>query len=456
MKQSRIRGILAGAAVAALIGGTAASALANTELVPASRLIAPFFDISSGRDTFYMLVNVSQDVNLNKIVYTTSGGVDRGPWGVHLEHYGQSCDRVDETTGLTQGDIDQFDLLVNSVVRNVTGAGQAIGSVPASATQSGVAGRGWTDIDVRFGTGTLTGSTSIQANVLLGTAIISDFGSDFAFAYPMASVIGTSDSGLIGDSIVGRTAAGTALAWGGRYEPLPRRLFVPIYFADGTQTGSGETFSSFLAIAAPPDGNWDGVDRGEAPGQETGKGTIKNMTLNLIVWDGCEQNTSFNYTSHYVNNTYAALFGNVTNRSTWQPNVPTSCPATFASRDELSGQALGWIDITNTAIACDNKNTTADCPASTVGTAGVGNGQARGMVGINVSNVVSADVNLGDVTRLWGDATPWGLFAGTGFASCAVGLDCFYSLVDLVDHVDIDQNGVLDIANSIAPPTPLP
>ncbi len=49
MKQSRIRGILAGAAAVALIGGTVAPALANTELVPASRLVSPFFDISSGR-----------------------------------------------------------------------------------------------------------------------------------------------------------------------------------------------------------------------------------------------------------------------------------------------------------------------------------------------------------------------------------------------------------------------
>src|SRR5574337_1871903 len=215
MKQSRIRGFLAAAAAVAVVGGTVAPALANTELVQASRLVSPFFDISSGRDTFYMLVNVSQDVNLNREVYTTSGGKSRGPWGVHLEHYGQSCDRVDESTGLTQGDIDQFDLLVNSVVRTANGSGQAIGPVTASATQSGVAGRGWTDIDVRFGTGTLTGSTSIQANVLLGTAIVSDFGSDFAFAYPMASVIGTSDShspttGYVGGKIVTRNATGAA------------------------------------------------------------------------------------------------------------------------------------------------------------------------------------------------------------------------------------------------------
>lgn len=468
MKQSRIRGILAGAAAVALVGGTVAPALANTELVPASRLVAPFLDISSGRDTFYMLVNVSQDVNLNQVTYTTSGGVTRGPWGVHLEHYGQSCDRVDESTGLTQGDIDQFDLLVNSVTRTAMGSGQALGGVTATATQSGVAGRGWTDIDVRFGTGTLTGSTSIQANVLLGTTIISDFGSDFAFAYPMASMIGTSNSvgqaspialspaglGPIGGKIVQRNATGTATNWFGRYEPLPHRVFVPVYFADGTESASGETFNSFLVVAGPPDGNWDRSDDGEAPGQSTGKGLAgpPNLTLNLIVWDGCEKNTSFNYSSHFLNNTYAALFGTTTNRSTWKTAVPSECPAAFASRDELSGQALGWIDIINSAKACDNTaNGTAGCPVGTDGDTGTGTGQARGVAGINVSNVVSSGLNLGDVTRLWGDASPWGVSPASGDdALCFNGVACNYSLVDLVRHVDIEQNGVLGNTNSVS------
>lgn len=464
MKQSRIRGMLAGAAAVALIGGTVAPALANTELVPASRLIAPFLDISSGRDTFYMLVNVSQNVNLNRVSYPVTGILNLGPWGVHLEHYGQSCDRVDESTGLTPGDIDQFDLLVNSVARTTTGSGQALGAVTPSVTQSGVAGRGWTDIDVRFGTGTLTGSTSVQANVLLGTAIISDFGSDYAFAYPMASVIGTSNSGgvgKIGGKIVTRTATGTATAWTGRYEPLPRRVFVPIYFADGTQTSSGETFSSFLVVAGPPDGNWDGSGDGEAPGQGTGKGAVgpPNLTLNLIVWDGCEQNTSFNYSSHFLNNTYANLFGTTTNRSTWQTSVPSNpngCPAVFASRDELSGQALGWIDIINSAVACDNtSNGTTGCIAGGPATPAVGTGtaQARGMVGINVSNVTTSTLQLGDVTRLWGDATPWGNVANDGGVKtsiCFNGVACQYSLVDEVNHVDVDQTGTLTSGNSVS------
>lgn len=466
MKQSRIRGILAGAAAVALVGGTVAPALANTELVPASRLVAPFLDISSGRDTFYSLVNVSQDVNLNRVIYTTAGGVSRGPWGVHLEHYGQSCLRVDESTGLTQGDIDQFDLLVDSVARTALGSGQALGPVTASVTQSGVAGRGWTDIDVRFGTGTLTGSTSVQANVMLGTAIISDSVSDFAFAYPMASIIGTSNrpavtptgaAGAIGARIVQRSATGNATAWSGRYEPLPRRAFVPVYFADGVQASSGETFTSFLVVAGPPDGNWDGSNDGEAPGQATGQGAVgpPNLNLNLIVWDGCERNTSFNYTSHYLNNTYNKLFGLTTDRSTWQAILPTACPAAFASRDEqLSHQALGWIDIINAAQACDNTtNGLAGCPIGPGTGAGTGTGQARGIVGISVSNVVSTALHLGDVTRLWGDASPWGDIADDGTAKASIcfnGVKCQYSLVDEVNHVDINQNGVLGNTNSIS------
>jgi hypothetical protein len=235
---------------------------------------------------------------------------------------------------------------------------------------------------------------------------------------------------------------------------------VPIYFADGTEAASGETFSSFLVVAGPPDGNWDGSGDGEAPGQKTGKGAVgpPNLTLNLIVWDGCEQNTSFNYDSHFLNNTYANLFGTTTNRSTWQTSVPSNpngCPAVFASRDELSGQALGWIDIINSAVACDNtSNGTSGCTIGGPVTPAVGTGtaQPRGMVGINVSNVTSSSVELGDVTRLWGDASPWGTLAGNSVfgsvataATCynsAVG-KCFYSLVDLVTHVDIDQTGTL-------------
>ena len=466
MMRSLFRGILVTLAAAALVFGVMAPAFANTELVPASRLIAPFFDISSGRSTFYLITNVSQSLNLNQVGFANASGTTIGPYGVHLEHYGQSCLRIDESTGLTPTDIDQFDLGVNSVVRNATASGQAIGSITASSTASGVAGRGWSDIDVRFGTGTLTASTSVQANVLLGTVVITDAGSDFALAYPMASVIGTSSQqtsapvpaafGAIGGAIVTRNAAGTALVWTGRYEPLPNRLFVPAFFAEGldaTGANAGQTFSAFLAIAGPPDGNWSMLGSGESPGQATG-GTASNpnLKLNFIIYDGCEKNFSDNKTSHYLNNTYTALFGANTNRSAWTTAL---CGVAFGGRDELSGQAVGWIDITNTAVSCGDAAAGCSTTGSTPGV-NLGNGQARGMVGITIENVTATNLKIGDVTRLWGDPSPWGevsglVGTGTVAALCQSAVPCRYSLVDRVNHNDTGQNGVLNSGNSRNP-----
>ncbi len=444
--RSLFRGTFVTLAALALVFGMMAPAFANTNLVPASRLVAPFFDISSGRDTFYLFTNVSGNVNLTGASFNASPTL--GPWGVHLEHYGQSCDRIDETDSLTPFDIDQFDLLVNSVVRNAISAGQAIGSVTASATQSGVAGRGYSDIDVRFGAGVLTSSKSIQANVLLGTVVITDGPSDFALAYPMTSIIGTAFSGLIGGTIVQRDSNGTATAWSGRYEPLPARLFVPAFFAEGTDTSgsnANQTFAAFLAIAGPPDGNWSGTGNGEAPGQAT-NGNI--LQLNMLVFDGCEKNVSFNFPSHFVNNFYTNLFGANTNRSTWTTAL---CGVAFAGRDELSNQAVGWIDITNTNNSCGNSTSCT----STLATPGVNNGvgQKRGMTGITIENVVQTvggSLKIGDVVRLSGDPSPWGKVGGAfAFtAVCAVPSTCNFSLVDLVNHSDIAQNGTLTTSNS--------
>lgn len=445
MIRSPFRGILVAIAAAALVFGVfgmTAPAFANTELVPATRLIAPFFDISSGRSTFYLLTNVSGNVSVD-------GSSVLGQLGVHLEHYGQSCARNDESDFLTEFDIDQFDLAVNSIVRNLTGAGQTFGPVTPTAGQSGVAGRGWTDIDVRRGAGTLTSSPSIALNVLLGTVVISDFGADFALAYPMASVLGSSYNGLIGATIVTRTGNGTAAAWTGRYEPLPARVFVPAYFAEGTDASgpnAGQTFTAFLAIAGPPDGNWAAFNNGEAPGQGTGGGSIANLGLGFAIFDGCETNFSAQITTHYLNNTYDKLFGANTNRSTWFGPLTGGCPQsqTFGDRDELSGQAVGWIDVINNNVACDNNSATTACPVTGT-TPGVGTGQPRGMVGITIEDVSGTGITtrLGDVTRLWGDPSPWGFpSSGTGFtAQCQAGFSCFYSLVNAIRWDQVKQNG---------------
>ncbi len=478
MMRSLFRGILGTVAAAALVVGMVVPAFANTNLVPASRLIAPFFDISSGRDTFYLLTNVSNIVNLNQVTFTDAIGNTLGPWGVHLEHYGQSCGRVDESDRLTPSDIDQFDLGVStsSIVASSIGAGQAIGPVTASATQSGVAGRGWSDIDVRFGSGTLTSSTSIQANVLMGTVVITDSVADFALAYPMASIIGTNYGantsggfGGIGGAIVTRGAFGFATNWSGRYEPLPARLLVPAFFAEGTDSSgpnAGQLFSAFLAIAGPPDGNWSGSGNGEAPGQQTSSTAIANLALNFIIFDGCEVNFSTNLVSHYLNNFYANLFGGTTNRSTWST---AKCGVAFGGRDELSGQAVGWMDITqnNVSAGVGSSCTTFPTSSATLASPGTGVCQPRGLVGITIENVSGTGIvkGLGDVTRLWGDASPWGAVAGAfafnakcvgtsgGSTQVAFGgsnaqgpLNCFYSLVDRVNHNDTGQNGALCVS----------
>jgi len=40
------------------------TASANTELVPASRLVAPYWDVTAGRSTLILLTNVSKSVDL--------------------------------------------------------------------------------------------------------------------------------------------------------------------------------------------------------------------------------------------------------------------------------------------------------------------------------------------------------------------------------------------------------
>lgn len=477
--RTHIRSFLAGVVAIAAVVGAVGLASANTELVPASRLVVPFFDISSGRDTFLVLTNASRNIRLDATTFACGAGLAGtcGPYGVHLEYYGQSCQRVDESTFLTPGDIDQFDLALDAVVAGASGTGGALGPVTASSTQSGLGGRGWVDIDVRFTQGGIvqTSDPSVQANVLLGTVVITDSANDFALAYPMASSIGTSNigGGVLG-RIVRRNQDGRAIAWSGRYEPFPPRTFVPAFFAEGTDTSgpnAGTAFTAFLAMAGPADGNWDNSGNGEAPGQQIGAPGAAGeplISVTAIIFDGCEHSISQPFSSHYVDNFLSKLFPSLPARTSWTAAKCTSLPG-FPGRDELSvsqdptgtGQAVGWIDLPNSAIACDNTTagaTAANCPAysgaSTTTTfqgAGNGTGQRRGVVGVLIENVVNTalKLELGDVTRLWGDCTPWqgrvGLGAFPGFALCEAnteaGARCTCSLVDFVSHQDIAQQG---------------
>jgi len=436
------------------MGGLIDSASANTELVPAARLVAPFVDISSGRDTFLLLTNVSSFLPLTRTPFSFANigipGVtisDSLGWGVHLEFYAASCATTSRTIDLTASDIDQLDLLVSPNM-----VGQLPGG-PTTQFQSGVEGRGWVDIDIRRSPAAAT-DQSIQANVLMGTVVISDFAGDFALAYPMASSIGSAQQG-VGGIIVGRAP----ITWTGRYEPFPPRVFVPAYFAEGTGTGSaaGQVFSTFLVIAGPADGNWSGVDSndatangntGEPPGQVIGDGGQGGDLINIpnsLLFDGCEQRLDRALNGHYINNPLGTIYGAVNlNRANW--TVANCTNKSFPGLDELSGQPVGWVDLPNT-LTSKGTTTSSTRPAAS-STGGIGVNRPRGMVGVFVESVAGGTptaFKLGDVTRLWGDCsfTQTESIVAEGKRNCETsnGIstetgDCECSFVDLVCHID--------------------
>jgi hypothetical protein len=356
------RWLLAILLIATPVLGLSEYATANTELVPASRLVFPYWDISGSRSTLLLLTNASSVHDAN----------------VHLEFYDKTCTRHNRQDYLSEGDIDQLDLKVNP---NLTGNP----NLPS--------GLGWVDLDVRESPGQST-DESIQLNVLMGNAVLSDAAGNFAVAYPAASIIGSSANGHRGD-IVTHDTNGSAVTWTGRYEPLPQRVFVPAFFAEGGPLGQTST----LAIAAPADGNYAGGVAGESPGQHLpGSGPAKLlMSGTAYFFDACEVSISQPLESHYIFGSLTSLFGaTLANQSSWNnPTTGTSCGA-FPStdRDNNSSAFVGWIDFENTLDTSfatgTNEPVVADREA------------ARGMVGVLVQNVVTS-ITQGDAFRLWGD-----------------------------------------------------
>lgn len=350
-------------------------ASANTELVPASRLVVPYFDISGSRSTLIMLTNVSKSVDLLSVPI---GG--QPARAVHVEFYDKTCSRTDTTIELSASDIDQLNL---KILPNLVGN-------PSLPTQLG-----WVDIDVRKGDAQRD-KISIQCNVLVGTVIISDSAGDFALAYPAASSVGSStQSGVtkpcgalvaeVGGHIVTHDSNGAAVAWSGRYEPFPSRVLVPFFFAEGGPLG----MTSQLVIAAPAHGNWD-FALGESPGQHLGttgdSPPSSLMSGTALFFDGCENKNSFSFGGHYVNGSLGTLFGtpNPANQSSWKTPSPSTCKGVvnFPSVDaDYSGAFVGWIDLPNT------KPTVA---------------KPRGMVGLLIQPTTIGKKEA-DTTRLWGD-----------------------------------------------------
>lgn len=430
MKSFRKAVIASVLAAASAVGASAA--WANTELVPGSRLVAPYWDISGDRSTLMLIANVSTRANLIKSadIGQLSGncnllspaapvGVPGTNCAVHLEFYDKTCQPTDLTIDLSKTDIDQLDLKVDSDLGGVRG-------LPS--------GLGWMDADVRRGiTGSGHTSTGVQANVLVGTVVITDSGSDFAAAYPMAAGIGSANGG-IGADIVSRSSSGNANAWTGTYETFPSRVFVPMFFAEGLNRGV--TFSSSLVIAGPA----QSLRNGEAPGQDLGGvGTIAGVPFftapsplidaDVDVYDACENASSDSLKGHYIFGTLDALF---TATVTAPYNTTCTYPAADVDRSPAASAFQGgWIDIRNTRAFGQ----------STIGGVVLTSGGAaikffpRGLVGVLVQEAATSTSHTGDATRLWGDCAAGAVSDADTRASsgCRPG----YSLVDEVSHDDI-------------------
>lgn len=358
---------------------TVGTAAANTELVPASRLVAPLWDLTDGRFTNFFLTNVGSDYEV-----------------VHIEFYDKTCDRYNMPIELTPGDIDKVDLLAEGVHDAAT--------LPSH--------KGWADIDVRTDTGG-TAEDSIQKNVLLGTVVVTDAPGDWAIAYPMASTIGSAASG-IGRTIVTHDFDGNALAWSGGYEPFPARLFLPQFWAEGTGLG----FATQVVLAGPADGNWNGGSHpgakygghGEAPGEDLGLAPSSILVSGTAqFWDGCENHRSYPFRDHWVSKSLGELFGTPkpANASSWSASQ-SNCGGVFPSVDEYTGDYIGWADFPNVSV--DSL------------------GAPRGMVGLFIEWTTSGGKQQGDAHRMWGDPS----YGDRGY----------YSWVDDVDHCDImDPSG---------------
>lgn len=377
--KSFTRWLLALLLVAAPTIAVVQTASANTELVPASRLVAPFVTVESGKATFLLLVNTSSTVRLTDV-----SGVNAIVGGVHVQFYDKACARNDIIVRLSERDIDQ----VNVTTTNFTGTNL----------------KGYADIDVR-NTTIYTDSEaapSIRENVLLGTVLVSDSTNDFAFSYPMAASLGSAASGAAGGTIVTHNSSGAALAWTGRYEPYPSRVYVPIFYAEGTDS-QGATVSGFLSVVTPADGNWHGAGTSagagaEAPGEAISVLSGSNpLTLGTLIFDGCEAQGSANISGHTIMDTLTNLFtAGVANRTNWTTaNCSISGGPIFPGRDELSSEPVGWMQITNTSTQC--KGSSSGCGGTL--------NPPRGLVGLFFESSVggSPSKKMADNSRLWGD-----------------------------------------------------
>jgi hypothetical protein len=406
-------------ATALAVAGMTAPALANTELVPGSRLVFPYIDISSGRETFLLITN---------------SGNFNAP--VHVEFYAQTCAPTDRRVDLTAKDIAAI-----QVSKTVTQAN--FPAVSGSSFQQNIAGIGWADLDVRghesvfnvvYGAcgPSLAGCPSVEYNGLMGTAVIIDIGGDFAFAYPAAASQGSSGEGFLtttggfpSGQIVSRDASALATRWFGTYETYPDTLLVPAFFAEDLCAAPVPVpLRAFVSFVGPADA-W----RKEAPGSNLGGTTAVLVNVqNSVAYDGAENTASITFSAHHVNGRLCTVsLESIRARSQYDIT-----PGQYATSDETLGakNQIGWMELKNLAPTPVSASTGPNPNPSFATAVGFdSSGRNRGMVGLlfeiqagdfctGIPGCAAADrLNTGDAIRAWADGASqidWPCFSTEG------------------------------------------
>jgi len=359
----------------------ASGAGANTELVPGTRVVFPFFDFSTGNSTFLLLNN-------------TGGGTAT----VQLAVYGQGNGKQDFFLSLTQNDVDQFDMGVQ-----IAGGSSAFPGVAGTTSQTNVAGRGWVDAFVVAAAS--TGSAIVQRNVLAGSAIIVNLPGDFAFAYPGAASQCQSDSGFGGTVVTRLAESGFAGVWSGRCEQYPSTVFLPGYLAEDLESDLAPLRTAFLVLAGPADAN-----KKEAPGQNLGGLGDSLVSIQMggqpAQFDGCGVSNGVTIAQAHLMNgritTVNTTSGTAFRRTNFVSD-PTCVGPVGPRTDELSNSPIASMKLRNDI---DTPISSATGPVPNPNFTGP-NGfdltaRKRGMVGIVLGTAFDGGLKLGDTVRLWG------------------------------------------------------
>lgn len=330
------KGLLVLVAALMAVAGWQTPAWANTELVPGSRLVFPYLDVSSGRETFVFITNAGE-------AFGTPGTSNpEDPLDVHLEFYSQTCSKTDKAIELTHKDLD--------VIVVSDSPGQPFFVAGSGTAQQAFAGIGWLDVDIRDATdelgcspSSLAGCPSIEYNGLMGMAVILDVTNDFAMAYPAAASQGSSGTGGISGTIVDRTGE-FANDWEGAYETYPSTIMVPGFFAEDPCTGT-PALRAFISVVSPADA-W----RKEAPGADLGNSTVI-VNLDGSAYDGDENGESITAFAHMVNGRLCTVFADVIGtRNEYEfPSDTSSYPTYDVTNGEVN--AVGWLELSNTVLS---------------------------------------------------------------------------------------------------------